>query len=140
MRTLKYVGRGWWSQVATKFKKTEDAIKVYGKDNVARIGPGVWLCTENSVGSNNGTPLELLIMECEQNPKAKTKVNTKVKSTEKAGTRTKKSLKPKPPIPGTDPDHQKRGVKMAYDTDCKSGGRERSPAGPNQRKPPRASR
>lgn len=129
MRTLNYVGRGWWSQSAARFKWADDAIKIYGKDNVSQIGPGVWLCTKDD------TPVELLLMECEQNPKAKTKVKTKVKSTEKAGARTKKSLQP---IPGTDPDHQKRGVKMAYHTDSKSDGRERPPAGP--RKPPMAIR
>lgn len=114
MRTLNYVGRGWWSHGAARFKWADDAIKVYGKDNVSQIGPGVWLCTKDD------TPVELLIMEREQNPKAKTKVKTKVKSTEKAGT---------------------RGVKMAYSTDSKSGGgRERAPADPSQRKPPRAIR
>jgi hypothetical protein len=56
MKTLSYNGRGWWAGNTTRFKKADDAVKVYGKDNVTRVAPGVWLITKNN------EPHELLLM------------------------------------------------------------------------------
>jgi hypothetical protein len=74
MRTLSYVGQGWWSHGETRFKKAEDAIKIYGKDNVSRIGPGVWIC------SKNNNPVELLLMAREESPKKVVKAKAKAKA------------------------------------------------------------
>ena len=74
MRTLSYVGRGWWSQSEAKFKKAEDAIKSYGKDNVSRIGPGVWLCTKNN------EPTELLLMARDESPKKRVRTKARAKA------------------------------------------------------------
>lgn len=74
MRTLSYVGRGWWGKAVSKFKKAEDAIKVYGKTNVSRIGPGVWLCIKN------GEPAELILMEREETARKRIRATAKPKA------------------------------------------------------------
>ena len=74
MTTLSYGGRGWWSRSATQLKKSEDAIKIYGEDNVSRIGPGVWLC------SKNGAPNQLLLMVREESPKERVQAKARAKA------------------------------------------------------------
>lgn len=72
MKTLNYVGRGWWSGSRTKYKKAEEAIKVYGKTNVSRIGPGVWLCVRNN------EPVELILMHKDEQKPAAAAPKTKI--------------------------------------------------------------
>jgi len=90
MRTLSYVGRGWWSHGEAKFKKAEDAIKSFGKDNVSRIGPGVWLCTKNN------EPAALLLMARDESPKKRVRTKAKAKALTVAPTapKTKRSTTP----------------------------------------------
>lgn len=89
MRTMSYVGQGWWSQGSTKFKKAEEAIKIYGKQNVNRIGPGVWLCTKNN------EPVELLLMARDEAARSrpKTAIKAKVATVAKTATKAKGTAK-----------------------------------------------
>jgi hypothetical protein len=74
MRTLSYLGRGWWGGVAGSFKKADDAIRIHGKENVTRIGPGVWLITKNN------EPHQLLLMQRDEASSKKVRVRTTAKA------------------------------------------------------------